>query len=126
MQSWRRRHRVSPLLSVAALSRRGGAARALIAAALLIGLAFNPIGAVVHAWEHLAKASDQHDKSLHANAKVCEICAAYAALEHATPVAPLFIAAVAAEPPTRCPAARSATSPRFFHYRPRAPPTAPT
>jgi hypothetical protein len=129
MPSGRRRSRAYPLLGIAATGERGGLARLLIATALLIALAVNPIGAVVHAWGHLGEGStqgsSQHDKSSQANGKSCPVCAAYAAVQHAATVAPLILAAVAGEAPLQGPAPFAAAATRLFHYRQRAPPSAP-
>jgi hypothetical protein len=105
--------------------RRGRLARLLLTATLLLALAVNPIGAVIHAWSHLAQVPAGYGKSLHHGSEVCELCAAYSALEHATPAAPLTLEGFAPESPTLFWPEFSPPATRLFHYRQRAPPAAP-
>ncbi len=120
-------HRHSPLGS----SRSPGASspnlsalqRALLVLSLLVSLAVNPVGAFVHAWEHLHDHNGDPAKALHHGGQVCELCAAYAAIGHAVPASGLFLVKAPPERPDE--AERSGgiyLPPAFFPYRQRAPP----
>ena len=125
MRSSHRRRQTKSPLRIAALAERGGLARALVATTLLIALAVGPIGAVTHAWEHLAESAAQQHKSPQSDSVVCMVCAAYAALEQATPALPLVLVRLPVEPLDQDLATPALAPTPFFHYRQRAPPTAP-
>jgi hypothetical protein len=122
----RPRHRPSPSGLIAGHGdRRGLLAHVLLTASLLLALAITPIGAVIHAWQHLAQVSAGYGKSLYHGSEVCELCAAYAALEHAPRPAPLALEGLAPEFPTLFPPEFSPPATRVFRYHQRAPPAAP-
>jgi hypothetical protein len=90
---------------------------------LLVSLAADPIGALVHAWEHAREHSEHSGKALHHGGHVCELCAAYAAIGHAIPASDLSIAKAETERPAAPLPRGETTTPRFFtSYRQRAPP----
>ena len=96
----------------------------LLTASLLLALTINPIGAVIHGWQHLAQLSADHGKSLHPGGHVCELCAAYAALEHASLGIPLSPQPVTPASPGSFLAECNPPASQLFHYHQRAPPAA--
>ena len=104
--------------------RRSRLARLLLKATLLLALAINPIGSVIHAWGHFAQVSVGYGKSHHHGSEVCELCAAYAALDYASLTTPLPLQCVTPEPPGLSLPESGPTATRLFHYRQRAPPPA--
>jgi hypothetical protein len=104
---------------------RGPVARLVLTATLALALAIDPIGALIHAWQHLAQESAAYAKSLHADGGICELCAAYAALEHAAPPAPLPLEGLAPVSAGLLLPESSHPANRVLHYRQRAPPAAP-
>jgi hypothetical protein len=106
-------------------ARRGLLARLLITATLILSLAINPIGALIHAWQHFAWESATYEKSLHAGGALCELCAAYAALEHAALPVPLPLERLAPESAPLLLPGSSPPATRLLHYHQRAPPAAP-
>jgi hypothetical protein len=122
----RLRHQPNPSGLIAGHGNgRSQLAHVLLTATLFLALAINPIGAVIHAWQHLAQVSAGYGKSLHHGSEVCELCAAYTALEHATLAAPLPLEGLAPESPTLFSPEFSPPAARLCHYRQRAPPAAP-
>jgi hypothetical protein len=125
MRLSRLRHRPSPFGHfVCHEDRHARLTRLLLTATLLLALAVNPIGAVIHAWGHLAPVSAGYGKSLHHGNGVCELCAAYAALEHTAPAVPLLIQGIAPESPALLRLDSGPPATRLFHYYQRAPPAA--
>jgi len=97
--------------------------QAVLVLSLLVSLAADPIGALVHAWEHAREHSEHPGKALHHGGHVCELCAAYAAIGHAIPASDLSIAKAETERPAAPLPRGETTTPRFFtSYRQRAPP----
>jgi hypothetical protein len=121
----RPRHRPNPSELIAGHGDRRGLLHVLPTASLLLALAVNPIGAVIHAWQHLTQVSAVYGKSFHHGSEVCELCAAYSALEHALQAAPPPLEGFAPESPTGFPPEFSPPATRHFHHHQRAPPAAP-
>jgi hypothetical protein len=124
MRLSRPHHQPNPSRLIASHGDRGLLARLLLPAILLLSLAINPIGALIHAWQHLARVSAAYEKSLHTGGEICELCAAYAALEHATLPVPLHFERFAPESPALLLPESSPPATRLFHYHQRAPPAA--
>jgi hypothetical protein len=100
-----------------------GFQRALLVLLLFVSLAANPVGAFVHAWEHLHEQSGDPGKSLHHGGHVCELCAAYAAIGHAVPASGFFVAPALLDRPAEAVLSGGILLPRAFSaYHQRAPP----
>ena len=126
MRLSRQRNRPSPFGHINCHEDRSARlTRLLLTATLLLALAVSPIGAMIHAWSHFSRVSAGYGKSLHHGSEVCELCAAYAALEHTAPAVPLLIQGLAPRSPDFLGPESGPPSTRLFHYRQRAPPATP-